>query len=283
MTNDLCSRGCGRRRSRRGLCAACYETRRTRDTAYGRWETLYTDATPVRAHIAALRAAGMGTRAIAAAAGVNRQNIQQALIGRPDRGTPPSRKMLRRIADAILAVPVPEVPHSGVAAGARVSAVGTTRRLRALVAIGWTQAALCEQLGWKPENGSRLFRGATTTVTAATAQKVAALYDNLSMTPGPSLRARAHAQTQRWAPPLAWDDTAIDNPNARPDRARGRKGGFVERYTELVDLGYSQIDCARRMGITWASLQEQLNRHGLPVGQELRDIAHEQRLKRKAG
>ncbi len=249
MSGDLCSKGCGRPRSRRGLCAACYETRRARDTAYGRWETLYTDAAPVRAHIAALRAAGMGTRAIAAAAGVNRTNIQQVTLGRPERGLPPSRKMLRRIADRILAVPAPEVPHRGVAAGARVPAVGTQRRLRALVAIGWTQEILCEELGWNPSNGSRLFRGATPTVTAATAQKVAALYNGLSMTPGPSPRARAHAQQRRWAPPLAWDDDTIDDPHARPDRAPGRKGGFVERYTELVDLGYGQIDCARRMGI----------------------------------
>ncbi len=278
----LCSLGCGRARSRRGLCAAHYEQRRTRDTAYGRWETMYTDAGPVRAHVEALQAAGMGTRTIAETAGVSRQNVQQLLNGRPERGLGPSRKVMRRIAERLLAVPVPEVPHAGVAGGARVPAVGTVRRLRALVAIGWTQTQLCDRLGWRLTNGSRLFRAEAGMVTADTARSVADLFGVLQMVPGSSQRARNQARRAGWAAPMAWDEDTIDDPAARPDRTPATKGGFIERYLELTELGYGQIDCARRMGITFASLRDQLQRHGLPIGEQLRDLAHEQRKRRSA-
>lgn len=57
---------CGRSspRLRRGLCAACYGTRRERDIAYGRWESQRVPADPVRAHVAALRAAGYDTETV---------------------------------------------------------------------------------------------------------------------------------------------------------------------------------------------------------------------------
>jgi cobalamin biosynthesis protein CbiG len=46
------------------------------------------------------------------------------------------------------------------------------------------------------------------------AVRMAALYDELSATPGPSEVAARHARERGWAPPLAWDD--IDDPEDRP-------------------------------------------------------------------
>lgn len=258
---SACSKGCGRRASRRGLCSSHYNTRRERDIAYGRWEPVYVDAEPARRHVLALRAAGMGRRRLAELSGVSDSVISVLVNGRPERGTGPSKRITASNAAAILAVPVPDTRH--LAAGARVDITGTTRRLQALVAIGWPQGALCHQLGILPTNGTRLFmpRRGGGLVLARTATAVAGLYDRLSLTTGPSQPARLRARRRGWAPPLAWDDDTIDNPNATPDLGERATVTWVERYQELRDLGLSQDEIARRMGIERESLLRQIERH----------------------
>lgn len=251
-----CSR-CDRTATRRGLCHSHYETHRTRQKAYGRWETLYVDAEPVRQHILTLKAHGMGYRRIADLAGVARNNVREVITGRPGRDR--SAKLLRRNAEAILAVTPDPAP------GTRVDACGTVRRLRALVAIGHTQNSLCQRLGVLPGNGCQIFRGQRTWVTAATAQRVAALYGELAMTPGPSGRARNHAALNGWAPPLAWDEDTIDNPSAGPEFGERRRVPFDERYSELRELGFSDDDIAARLGVKPESLERQLIRYGIKV------------------
>lgn len=255
-----CSKGCGRRASRRGLCSSHYNTRRERDIAYGRWEPVYVDAEPARRHVLALRAAGMGRRRLAELSGVSDSVISVLVNGRPERGTGPSKRITASNAAAILAVPVPDTRH--LAAGARVDITGTTRRLQALVAAGYTQTDLCARLGITAANSTDLFH-AQGRVLAATALRVHDLYDALSMTAGPSQPARDRAHRMGWAPPLAWDDDTIDNPNATPDLGERATVTWVERYQELRDLGLSQDEIARRMGIERESLLRQIERHGV--------------------
>jgi len=259
-----CAKGCGRRATRRGLCASHYEQRRTRDTAYGRWRTMFVPAEPIRAHIAKLIADGMSKRDICAQAGVSRTMLRSLLVGRPGRGeVKPSSKVAISTAEKLMRV---TFQPSRLPAGTGIDAWGTTRRLRALVAIGYTQSELCRRLGWLDSNGTRLFTGKAVTVRKATAEKVAALYDELAMLPGASQRARNHAARKRWAPPLAWDDDLIDDPNGRPDfgpAATRKTIPFPEQYQEMRDLGFSNTEIAARLGIQMDSLLRQLMRHNM--------------------
>lgn len=257
---NVCAKGCGRRASRRGLCSSHYNTRRERDIAYGRWQSGYVDAEPARRHALSLRAAGMGRRRLSELSGVSDSVIHVLINGRPERGSPPSRRIAAANAHAILAVPMPDAAL--LAAGARVDITGTTRRLQALVAIGYTQAELARRLGITSANSTALFH-AEGQVLAVTARRVADLYDRLSMTSGPSQAARARARKLRWAPPLAWDDDTIDNPAAHPDRGQRRTVPFSEKYSELRDLGLTQAEIAARLGVQRDSLLRQLDRNGI--------------------
>lgn len=268
---------CARPATRRGMCNSCYGIHRGRQIAYGRWEPLYIDASPVRDHVKALQSAGLGLRRIADLAGVSRSQLDSLLNGRPHRGAGPSRRVHRETAAKLLAITLPEVPHRLAFGGGRVPGIGTTRRLRALVSFGYTQSYLCARLGVTPANGTCLFSGTRTSVTAATARKAEALFAELQLTPGPSASARLRGARLGWALPLQWDEDSIDDPAARPVQTTHARGGFVERYSELADLGVGQVECARRLGITWASLVRQLQRHGIAVGAELQSLAHEQR------
>jgi hypothetical protein len=95
------------------------------------------------------------------------------------------------------------------------------RRLRALHSIGWSWMALSSYLNSTDRWPSLLANQPPPTVTRATDRQVRDLYDRLSLTPGPSARARTWAAKRGWAPPLAWDDDTIDNPNAAPDLGEG--------------------------------------------------------------
>lgn len=262
-----CAKGCGRRATRRGLCASHYEQRRSRDTAYGRWRTLFVPADPVRMHVDKLLSDGMSKRDICAQSGVSRTMLRSLLVGRPGRGEiKPSAKVAITTAEKLMQI---TYQPAQLPAGIGVDACGTIRRLRALVAIGYSQHELCRRLGWLDSNGTRLFTGRQDRVRKATAEKVAALYDDLSMTPGASRRARNHARRNGWAPPLAWDDDLLDDPTARPDygpTTTRKTIPFPEQYLELRGLGFTNTEIAARMGIQMESLDRQLYRYGLLEG-----------------
>ena len=215
---NVCSeKDCGLPIRSRGRCNRHYEAHRRRMMAYGRWESVRVPAAPVRAHYEALLAAGMSRNQVSRISGVKPDQLDNLLRPRKDRGDQLARIVFRRTADRVLAVPVP-APHEVwryAAAGQPVHPAGTARRLQGLVALGWTNRELSNRLGVHEANFGNALYG-TRQPTAGFARKVAALFNELQLTPGPSVRARLRAQRNGWVPPLAWDEDSIDDPAAVP-------------------------------------------------------------------
>ncbi|MFC5144242.1 hypothetical protein [Streptomyces aureoversilis] len=202
-----------------GWAVAQYNDAREHAIRRGQWLP-YVSAEPVRQHIRNLQECGLGLRIIAAAAGVDRKRLQAVLNGRPERGTPPQRQVRPALATAVLAV---EPTLDLLGAATVITAVGTARRLQALVAAGWPQHHLAVRLGMKDTNFSdTLYRSR---VTVRTARAVLCLYDELwradprehGVGNQAYSRARNHAAARQWAPVGAWDDDTIDDPAAFPD------------------------------------------------------------------
>ena len=198
---------------------AAYEQDRTRQQAYGRWNGLV-DAEPARQHIQDLMAAGMGLKQIQKA-GVSTGTLTKLLYGidRPD-GThrPPAARIRPATAERLLAVKLHLAP------GAKVDATGSIRRVRALVALGWSQSKLAARLGIRRSN-FHFATGRRAQCTKAHADAIVALYDTLSMTVPPEVdhrdkaaasRARRYAKERGWLPPLALDDDRLDDPDYEP-------------------------------------------------------------------
>lgn len=121
-----------------------------------------------------------------------------------------------------------------------VSEVGTLRRLQALCAIGWTQREIGAHMGVTRSRVSNIIRNTRQNVTRETAQRVAEVYDELSMTVRvgrEAARIRRYAASKGWVPPLAWDDETIDDPDARPV-------GLIPRYESA---GYDESRVQRRI------------------------------------
>lgn len=199
--------------------AACRAASRAQ--AFDRWHP-FVDAAPVRDHVRALRAAGIGVERIAAVAGIATSHVR-ALADQGRFGKPSIRRVRPETAQRVLTVSVAAVTRAG---GARVDATGTRRRLQALVAIGWSEGQLAARLHRSASSLSRSMISAA--VTGQTAGDVGTLYQRLWNTRPPQDTeaqraavdaAKARAKSCGWLPPLAWDDIDSDpGPGPRPAR-----------------------------------------------------------------
>jgi transcriptional regulator with XRE-family HTH domain len=147
--------------------------------------------------------------------------------------------------------------REGRAVPKRADAVGTMRRLQALAALGWTPEDLAEQLGMHPSyvKDLRINRRANR-VNTSTVEKVTDLFERLSATPGPSVRTRQHAERQGWAPPLAWDDDAIDNPDAKPVTGEVPRSRIdLDDLAFLKTTGMTEAEYAARVGVVPDSIE----------------------------
>lgn len=245
------------------------ESKRTRLKTYGQWEP-YVDAGPAREHVRALAGCGIGWKRAAELAGVSTGAMSKLLYGGPsDR--PPSKRIRPATAARILAV---QPSPSSLASRALIPAIGTQRRLQALVAIGWSQARLAARLGMlRPNFGHLMLRPH---VAAATARAVLELYRELwNMPPAEdghrakisASRARNHARAHGWPPPAAWDDDRIDDPGGQPAEgwersSRPALGGaeLAEEGSELIGQGYTREQAADRLGVRRDTLDQALRR-----------------------
>jgi hypothetical protein len=251
---------------RRGLCHACYERRRKRLHAAGRWESRYVDSEPVRRHVNALRDTGMGTRTMAELAGVNRTCLRVLLIGHT--GRPPGKRILTENAKAILAVKIPDVPHRVAKSRNLIDSIGTVRRMQALVAFGYPRAYLAQRLGLGPNALRWLAKPELIRVRAQTARRAEALFNTLQLTPGPSRQAREEGRRRGWLLPFEWDEDELDQFIIRidddDDQAEPEQPlTFTEKVEELRYLGYGDIEIAARLGVLPESFERELHRHGL--------------------
>jgi hypothetical protein len=113
---------------------------------------------------------------------------------------------------------------------------GYRRRLQALQALGWTLQAIADRMGEPSTSHICYAANRSRKVTRKRDQAMRAVYEELSMTLGPSDRARAHAERQGWPPPLAWDDDTIDDPAAIPSTGNKERYDQAELLVELEHL-----------------------------------------------
>ena len=255
-------------------CAPCsqanrdFKNNRKRMIAYGRWQPL-TDAEPVRRHLRALAAAGIGWPRAAELSGVANGTVTRILYGGGSRPAP--NRVRPETAAAILAVPVSPASLSD---GARVDSTGTRRRLTALAAAGWSSSRLAARLGMHQQAVSRILHQREH-VSAVTARAVTALYDEVwdQAPPGGTRREDSIAEATRrraaergWVPPAAWDDDSIDDPAAKPAQGwrRSSRRGAADLAAEARDLaamGVPLRHAAGRLGVTHSAVVKAMARY----------------------
>lgn len=194
-----------------------YARTRNRLLAYGRWDP-WTEAQPVRDHIAHLGEAGIGWMRAAELAGLPTATVGHWLYGH--NGWPPPQKIHTEKAVKMLAV---KADPENLADRALTDLLLTARQIHALAADGFPIKYVAERLGRDATNLSRIMRQSH--VEVGTARAIAALFTELAGTDpaaaGISSRNAAYARNwaakKGWAVSAAWDGVDMSDPDAFPD------------------------------------------------------------------
>ncbi|WAY18432.1 hypothetical protein OF855_24660 [Mycolicibacterium fortuitum] len=215
----------------------------------------FVDAKPAQDRLKALRAAGMSWDTLAKLTGLSDTALRK-LGAWTDQGTVCLDNHQR-----VMAVPVPRGLVDG---GGWVPVIGSQRRIRALMAIGYTQAHIAQECGLGTGRAVSSVLNARTYLSARVAKGIADAFDRLHMTTGPSELIAKRARMWGWPLPLQWDEDALDNPDAAPFPLDTAATPFPELYAEMRDhLGLSDAEIAKRQGIKRQSLDTKLRRRGI--------------------
>lgn len=172
----------------------------SRDRARGR--PRYVAAHETRARLMDLVDADVPLRAIAQATGLSDTAVGHLVAGR--------RELVHRhTAELVADLSLADVFDR---ASGNVPSIGATRRIQALMAIGWRKADL--EVAGVP--AAQLVTRTRARVSVQGWRRTREVYERLSMTPGPSQTCRDRARARGYAPPLAWDEDAIDDPRSAP-------------------------------------------------------------------
>jgi DNA-binding CsgD family transcriptional regulator len=188
-----------------------YKQRRARAIAHGTWQPYAADPEPVREHVRRLRNSGASYQAIGKAAGVSAMAVH-ALVNGTGRVSTQTAAALMQLTPSRLSP-------------ARVPATATTRRIRALVAMGHSQARISRALGCQPDTVNHLARGTVATVRADLQTGIEQLYSAWwdKRPPERTRYERASAETARqrarqagWCTGAGLDDQRISDPSYAP-------------------------------------------------------------------
>jgi len=195
-----------------------------------------TDAAPIRVRTRALVNLGWSLEAIIAASRCPATASGLRLIV---NGT---HAKAERKFNAVAAMPLTLHVPAHVPDTCLVPSLGATRRIRALMALGWRHEDISPLIG---RSSHHLSSGRYPKMLALDWRLVDAAYQKLSGTPGGSERARSRAVKAGFAPPAAWDH--IDAPDEKPQgmerrEIRGTDEGAVERRLSGEDVRMSPKD-----------------------------------------
>jgi hypothetical protein len=222
-------------------------------------------------HLQGLYNLGFSHGAIASAAGIG-SSAPSYMLGQSQGRSQTYLKHARKY----LAL-TPELIFATAADDTRVPSVGARRRYEALLWMGWRQQdieakaleltghhAWCNMLN-PPER-----------IAASRHRAMAAVYDALHMTQGPSLLNQSRARNAGYASPWAWDEDTIDNPAVIAPIYTGR-----DRSDEIDDIAVERTLAGDWVPLTSKEIGEALRR-GAERGMDCGEMATVLRMNKKA-
>ncbi|MFJ3878015.1 hypothetical protein ACIPW5_11200 [Streptomyces sp. NPDC090077] len=243
--------------------------------AQGLWDP-WTDADIVRAHMCVLREQGVTLRRISELSATPWGEVNSIIYG---TGRAQICRVRTEIANRILAV---RPTWDGIPDEAFMPATALTRRLQALVAVGWPPPLLAERLSLHLTYVNKILRGDHARITGRFNRSVEALYDELwnvnPVSRGADQhavkRARSRAKSHGWAAPAAWDDDTITDPEATPNAGEHtpRYIALAEDCFELERQELSRAQIAERLGVTRDGLQRALAIYRQKTGTQPADM-----------
>lgn len=240
-------------------CKPCRTTER-RYTKYRKYLAdrgmpILVDAAPTIAHVKKLRAAGDAFTLIAERHNIPRKTLTSLLAGQ-------YRRVHRTTEQAILAIQ----PGSCLDPYASVPALGSIRRVQALMAAGHSLGAIEQAAGIQHSTASVLANAAVTTIRRSIAERINSTYQRMAHIRGTSVRSLNRAKRQGWRDPIWWEDYgAIDDPGFDPtiverELSRDELGALRRgEIQHLMSFGCEAEEIAPRLGMAIATVRAVMN------------------------
>lgn len=253
--------GCG--------CEQCKAYRRRKAKLRKMYGSSKVDAKPVIQKVEQLAAEGYSRQAIATAAGISPRSLFQATLTA-------RQTVWRRTHDALMDLTRADIIRNSTPTS-MVPAVGASRRLQALMRMGWRMKDIAAD-----STEIHMINKVRTTDPGARIMvrnflRIAAMYDRFAMEEGPCKINRTKAEKFGYAPPLGWDDSTIDDPNARPDTTGmpqvSRDHPRHQQILALHGQGLSDRKIAAAIGVTGDAVRYWRLRIGLTPNTPGRSIA----------
>lgn len=187
----------------------------------GTWESTMVPADEAREHIKRLQAAGYTIKFIAHLARVDEQSVSRARSGKHGM-------VMLETKERVCAVPVRSLwtlwhtedhPH-------RMPTGPVTRRIRSLIADGWTYSEVGDALGWTRSLPSRYANNPPKWTMSTLTRRVDEVYRSPEFAV-PVRAPRADIIRNKWPRPFDWGN--IDDPQA----AQGAHNRAYARFQEL--------------------------------------------------
>jgi hypothetical protein len=189
------------------LCrAAALRMAKTQELRRLRGIPSYVARETVAAHVTTLLEANWDRREIADAAKLSRKTVFNVLNSS-------AATVQIATAQALLALRPEDAPSWR-------PALGATRRVRALCAMGWPLSWTARMTGLSDTGLRDISSGRTKTIRHEHFEAIDRVYRTYAIRVGPSDVARSVARAKQWVTAAAWND--IDDPNDRPHSVIGR-------------------------------------------------------------
>jgi hypothetical protein len=182
---------------------------------------------PVRAYLRKLHFTyGMSSAQIAEKCSLSAGSISEIINGKrrgEDGEIYTIKEVYRDNAESVMSVE-PVIPTDR--GGARVNAIGTTRRIQGLAAIGYPIRWTGNQIGTTSQTFYLTAWGRRQVVYFSTAYKIKCLYEKYELdlhpeqhgiTAGKAALARTYAERNGYVKPIFWDWDTIDDPEGFPN------------------------------------------------------------------
>ncbi len=220
-------------------------------------DSRWMDAEPVRAHVVELCRRGMSLPAVAIRVPVSPDRLRQGLYGEHAAEVSLPRLIRAELGRQILAVGFDPLARGKRSA---MDVIASRRRVQGLMWMGWTLEALAAETGLHAVYLGRI--SSDSSGLRVVAYRVHVLLkkvcDRLGNTVGGSRVVKRYARDNGFAPLMAWDEEAIDDPNALPNW-----GASDDPTADAVRM----IRYLHRMGMTFEEVCDRLGRSARSVAQ----------------
>lgn len=222
---------CDRIHHAQGLCSIHYSRQRMRAIRAGNWEPVEADATPFKERIRQFLDLGYSYTMLEALTGVERHTFARALLKDRQRVLEDNIEKLNRVP----LTPLWQMWRRDLGCDYKVPSYLASRRIRALMAVGYTTTYIAQETGLTNRTIGRLAHKEKECdfIMRSNLVKIAEVYDRLwdQEPPVPHHRSLLTKYIQ-WPLPIEWDEDELDHPDSGAKvayRARRRWENFNRR------------------------------------------------------